>query len=65
MIVKSVDIEAKRVTAIWFSDCHEGQEATFPATAIDRVEEPVKASPAPKAGRPGRKPGRPSAAGNK
>jgi hypothetical protein len=56
MIVKSVDIEAKRVTAIWFSDRHEGQEGTFPATAIDRVEEPEKAPPASKAGRPGRKP---------
>ncbi|MDR1636354.1 MAG: hypothetical protein LBR93_03360 [Treponema sp.] len=55
MIVKSVDIEAKRVTAIWFSDSHEGQEATFPATAIDRVEE-TKKVPSPKKAGPGRKP---------
>jgi hypothetical protein len=57
MIVKSVDIEAKRVTTVWFSDSHEGQEATFPATAISRVEEETeKAAPAAQAGRPRRKP---------
>jgi hypothetical protein len=56
MIVKSVDIEAKRVTAVWFSDNHEGQEATFPATAIDRAEDAEKAAPDSKTGRPGRKP---------
>jgi hypothetical protein len=65
MIVKSVDIEAKRVTAVWFSDHHEGQEATFPATAIDRVEETEKAAPAAKAGRPGRKPAKNNVSGNK
>jgi hypothetical protein len=57
MIVKSVDIEAKQVTTVWFSDSHEGQEATFPAPALDRVVEPEKAPPEPK-GRPGRKPGK-------
>ncbi|MDR0998974.1 MAG: hypothetical protein LBL70_07890 [Treponema sp.] len=58
MIVKSVDIEAKRVTTVWFSDCHEGQEATFPASALDRAAE-AEVLPQPKAGRrPGRKPGK-------
>jgi hypothetical protein len=58
MIVKSVEIEAKLVTTIWFSDNHEGQEATFPATAIDRVTEEEEAPPAAKAGRADKKPGK-------
>lgn len=45
MIAKSVDIEAKQVTAVWFSDGHEGQEATFPATALDRAEDVKKKAP--------------------
>jgi hypothetical protein len=40
MVVQSVDIEAKQVSAIWFSDDHRGQQAVFPVTALDRVEAP-------------------------
>jgi hypothetical protein len=46
MIVKAVDEEAKTVTAIWFSDRRELQEAVFPAAALSRLEEekaPVEA----------------------
>jgi hypothetical protein len=38
MVVLGVDIEAKIVTTVWFSDTHEGQEFEFPASALDRVE---------------------------
>ncbi|GHT85598.1 hypothetical protein FACS1894137_10080 [Spirochaetia bacterium] len=48
MVVQCVDIEAKLVTAVWFSDDHKGQIAVFPASAIDRWEAP--ATPAKKAG---------------
>jgi hypothetical protein len=49
MVVQGVDIEAKLVTTIWFSDTHEGQIAVFPASAIDRWEAP--AAPAKKVGK--------------
>ncbi|GHV12847.1 hypothetical protein AGMMS50268_38590 [Spirochaetia bacterium] len=64
MVVQTVDIEAKLVTAVWFSDDHKGQIAVFPASAIDRWEAPV--APVKKAGQAkaavakkpaGRKPG--------
>ncbi|GHT90239.1 hypothetical protein FACS1894137_19640 [Spirochaetia bacterium] len=41
MVVQGVDIEAKLVTAIWFSDTHEGQVGVFPASSLDRFEAPV------------------------
>jgi hypothetical protein len=61
MVVQAVDIEAKQVSVVWFADDHRGQQAVFPATALDRVE-----APEPKAGKKavagngtrGRKPGR-------
>ncbi|GHV84330.1 hypothetical protein AGMMS50212_16700 [Spirochaetia bacterium] len=64
MVVQGVDIEAKLVTAVWFSDDHKGQIAVFPASSLDRWEAPVatvkKAGPAKAAAgkKPaGRKPG--------
>jgi poly(3-hydroxybutyrate) depolymerase len=38
MVVQTVDADAKMVTAIWFSDAHEVQVGTFPASSLDRVE---------------------------
>jgi hypothetical protein len=38
MIVISIDVEAKQVTTVWFSDGGEAQQAVFPASALDRVE---------------------------
>jgi hypothetical protein len=60
MVAQSVDIEAKLVTTIWFSDAHESQIAVFPASALDRFEAsaaPAKkaAGKAPTAKKPGRK----------
>jgi hypothetical protein len=61
MVVQSVDIEAKMVNVVWLADDHRGQQAVFPATALDRVEaaEPGK-KPAVAAGNGtrGRKPGK-------
>ncbi|GHV92875.1 hypothetical protein AGMMS50268_33780 [Spirochaetia bacterium] len=48
MVVQAVDIEAKLVTAVWFSDDRKGQIAVFPASAIDRWEAP--SAPVKKAG---------------
>ncbi|GHV89830.1 hypothetical protein AGMMS50268_03330 [Spirochaetia bacterium] len=59
MVVQSVEIEAKLVTTVWFSDTNEAQKAVFPASSLDRFEAP--AAPARKAaGKPaaGKKPGR-------
>ncbi|GHV77301.1 hypothetical protein AGMMS49942_21220 [Spirochaetia bacterium] len=56
MVVQGVDIEAKLVTAVWFSDDHKGQIAVFPASALDRWEAP--AAPVKKAGPVGKKPGK-------
>ncbi|GHU60716.1 hypothetical protein FACS189445_0820 [Spirochaetia bacterium] len=60
MVVQGVDIEAKLVTAVWFSDDHKGQIAVFPASAIDRWEAPnasaKKVAPAKKP--MGKKPGK-------
>jgi hypothetical protein len=58
MVVLAVDIEAKVVTTVWFSDAHEGQEADFPASALDRFE--ANAAPAKKtaAKAPAKKPGK-------
>jgi hypothetical protein len=39
MVVHSVDAESKMVNATWFADDKSVQEAEFPATALDRVEE--------------------------
>jgi hypothetical protein len=38
MAVQSVDIDAKQVNTIWFSDCHGAETGTFPATSLDRAE---------------------------
>jgi hypothetical protein len=57
MIVVSVDADAKQVTAVWFSDSHEAQQAVFPASALDRIEVKVSSTPAKRAV-PGAKPGR-------
>ncbi|GHT97692.1 hypothetical protein FACS1894142_2760 [Spirochaetia bacterium] len=60
MLVKSVDIEAKLVTAVWFSNANEGQVGVFPASGLDRFEAPAaaaKKAPAAKAA-VGKKPGK-------
>ncbi|GHT67764.1 hypothetical protein FACS1894110_13860 [Spirochaetia bacterium] len=49
MVVQGVDIEAKLVNTVWFSDTHKGQIAVFPASALDRWE--ANATPAKKSGR--------------
>jgi hypothetical protein len=55
MIVQSVDVDTKLVKTIWFSDTHEGQEAVFPASALDRAgEKPVQGTNKP--GSKGQKP---------
>jgi hypothetical protein len=38
MVAQSVDIDAKQVNTIWFSDGHRAEIGTFPATALDRAE---------------------------
>jgi hypothetical protein len=38
MVVRSVDIEAKLITTVWFSDARESQEGIFPASALDRLD---------------------------
>ncbi|GHV83511.1 hypothetical protein AGMMS50212_08510 [Spirochaetia bacterium] len=38
MVVLSVNPEAKQVNTVWFSTAGEVQQATFPASALDRVE---------------------------
>jgi hypothetical protein len=43
MVVHSVDAEAKVVNVTWFADDKSVQEAEFPATALDRVEEKASA----------------------
>jgi hypothetical protein len=63
MVVQSVDIDAKQVSVVWFADDHRGQQAVFPATALDRVEAPEakaekKAGPGAVSGTRGRKPGK-------
>ncbi|MDR0877319.1 MAG: hypothetical protein LBN21_04645 [Treponema sp.] len=56
MVVQSVNIDAKQVTTVWFADDHKGQEAVFPAAAIDRLEIPVPAAKTAGTGTRGRKP---------
>jgi hypothetical protein len=61
MVVQSVDIDAKQVSAVWFADDHRGQQAVFPATALDRVEAPEPGAEKKAAagnGTRGRKPGK-------
>jgi hypothetical protein len=55
MVVQSVDIDAKTVNTIWFSDDHRSQTGTFPASSLDRAEDkaPVKGKAAAK--KPARK----------
>jgi hypothetical protein len=48
MVVQGVDIDAKTVTTVWFSDTHSGQQGVFPASSLDRFD--VSAAPAKKAG---------------
>jgi hypothetical protein len=43
MVVQSVDIDAKQVNTIWFSDSQGSQTGTFPATSLDRTEAGVPA----------------------
>jgi hypothetical protein len=59
MVVQSVEIDAKLVNTVWFSNANEAQKATFPASSLDRFE--VAAPPAKKAASKaaaGKKPGR-------
>ena len=48
MIVKSVNPEAKQVTAVWFSAGNELQQGEFPASALDRAEGSAKTAKAKK-----------------
>jgi hypothetical protein len=59
MVAQSVDIDARQVTTVWFSNDNKAQSAVFPASALDRFEAP--AAPVRKAAgkaAAGRKPGR-------
>jgi hypothetical protein len=58
MVVLSVNSEAKQVTTIWFSDAHEAQQATFPASALDRVEPKAAVAKKPAAGGAKKAPGK-------
>jgi hypothetical protein len=61
MVVQAVNIDARQVTAVWFADDHKGQQAVFPATALDRVEAPERGAEkkaGAAAGTRGRKPGK-------
>jgi hypothetical protein len=63
MVAQAVDIEAKQVSVVWFADDHRGQQAVFPAAALDRVEAPEpktekKAGAVAGNGTRGRKPGK-------
>jgi hypothetical protein len=62
MVALAVDIDARQVTTVWFSDDHRSQQGVFPATALDRVEAPgpaeKKTGPAAGNGARGRKPGK-------
>jgi hypothetical protein len=67
MVVQAVDIDAKQINVVWFADDHKGQQAVFPAAALDRVEAPgagagagaeKKAASAAGNGTRGRKPGK-------
>jgi hypothetical protein len=52
MVVQKVDIDAKTVTTVWFSDTNEGQEGIFPASSLDRFEAaPPKAAAGKKPGK--------------
>ena len=51
MVVKSVNEEAKLITASWFSDGNAYQEGIFPASALDRAVP----KNLPKTGKPARK----------
>jgi hypothetical protein len=55
MVVQGVDIEAKLVTTVWFSDTHEGQEGLFPASSLDRFEVSVVSAKKAGAKKPGKK----------
>ena len=39
MVVHSVDPETKMVNTTWFADDNSSQEAEFPASSLDRVED--------------------------
>jgi hypothetical protein len=63
MVVQAVNIDARQVTTVWFADDRRGQQAVFPATALDRVEATgngaeKKAGTAAGSGTRGRKPGK-------
>jgi hypothetical protein len=55
MVVQSVNIDAKLVTTIWFSDDNAAQQAVFPATALDRIEIPEPAPQKADTGKKGKK----------
>ena len=54
MVVQGIDEEAKLVDTTWFSDNHECQEGTFPASALDRAE-PRQAPAKDKKAAPGKR----------
>jgi hypothetical protein len=43
VIVQSIEEETKTVNTTWFSDSHECQEGSFPASSLDRAEPPKPA----------------------
>jgi hypothetical protein len=46
MVVKAFNAETNLITTSWFSDTNGYQEGTFPAAALDRVEQKKPAQPA-------------------
>jgi len=41
MVVKAIDEQSKIITTAWFIAGNEYQEGTFPASALDRVEQKI------------------------
>jgi hypothetical protein len=59
MIVQSIEEETKTINTTWFSDSHECQEGSFPASSLDRAEPPKTAAKKPAASfkaKPSKKP---------
>jgi hypothetical protein len=46
MVVQSVDVDAKLVTTVWFSEAQEGQQSVFPASALDKADVAAVKKPA-------------------
>ena len=44
MVVQSINEETKMVNTTWFSNTHECQEGTVPASSLERAESPKSSS---------------------